>query len=38
MGAKPVEECGDVFDNVYMIVIRVIDYDIHDEMWLGGSV
>ena len=25
-------------DNVYMIAIRVIDYDIHDGMWLGGLV
>ena len=38
MGAKPVEEHGDVFDNVYMIVIMVIDYDIHDGMWVGGWV
>ena len=28
--------CG--CDNVYMIAIRVIDYDIHDGMWLGGLV
>ena len=38
VGAKPVEERGDVFDNVCMIVIMVIDYDIHDGMWLGGWV
>ena len=38
VGAKTVEEYRDVFDNVYMIVIRVIDYDIHDGMWVGGWV
>ena len=28
--------CG--CDNVYMIAIRVIDYDLHDGMWVGGWV
>ena len=38
VGAKTMEECGDVFDNVYMIVIRVIDYDIHDGMWAAAGL
>ena len=38
MGAKTEEQCGDDFDNVYLIVIMVIDYDIHDGMWVGGWV
>ena len=32
------EESGDVSDHVYMIVMRVIDYDLLDGMWVGGWV
>ena len=31
-------ESGDVSDNVYIIAIRVIDYDLHDGVWMGGWV
>ena len=32
------EESGDVSDYVYMMVIVVIDCDLHDGMWVGGWV
>ena len=34
VGAKTVQECGDVFDNVCLMVIMVIDYDVGGRM--GG--
>ena len=38
VGAKTMEECGNDFDNVHMIVIMVIDYDMMGGMWVGGWV
>ena len=32
------EESGDVSNNVYMVVIMVIDCDLLDGMWVGGWV